>query len=115
QGAHVVFWVYMLRCSDGPYYVGQTDRLEARLAERMEGRVEGYTQSRRPVTLVWSDEFPTRADAIERERQLKGWTRAKKNALARGDWDALRGLAGGRGSTGSPRTQGVVTDTTGSS
>ena len=53
------------------------------------------------------ESFSTRAEALERERQIKGWTRQKKGALIRGDWDLLQTLARGGGSTGSPRT-GVV-------
>jgi tRNA/rRNA methyltransferase len=87
------FYAYMLRCSDGHYYVGHTDDLDARIAQHHEGSFPGYTQNRRPVELVWSDRFPDRDQAFTVERQLKGWSRAKKEALIRGDWEALRSLA----------------------
>lgn len=100
------FWTYMLECADGSYYVGHTDDLGVRVARHATGEVEGYTASRLPIHLVWSAEFETRDDAFRCERQLKGWTRAKKAALVRGDWERIRQLAASRssarGSTGSP-------------
>ena len=88
------FFVYLLRCSDGSYYAGHTEDLESRLASHQEGLVSGYTQSRRPVTLVWADETSSRAEALQVERQIKGWTRSKKEALVRGGWEAMRGRPG---------------------
>ncbi|PTW46723.1 tRNA/rRNA methyltransferase [Sphingomonas faeni] len=87
------FYAYMLRCSDGSYYIGHTDSLERRIAQHQHGELPGYTHNRRPVTLMWSQDFPSRIEALEAERQLKGWTRAKKEALAAGDWDAVRLLS----------------------
>ena len=87
--------VYMLRCADGSYYVGSTsaeDR-QRRLLEHQSGAYRGYTFSRRPVELVWSEEFDRITDAHAAEHQIKGWTRAKKEALIRGDWAAIRELA----------------------
>ena len=85
--------VYMLRCSDGSYYVGHTNDLEHRLAAHERGAIEGYTLSRRPVELVFSDQFSTRLEAFHRERQIRGWSRARKEALIKGDWDGLVGLS----------------------
>jgi tRNA/rRNA methyltransferase len=104
------FYTYMLRCSDGHYYVGHTDDLDARIAQHQAGAIPGYTVKRRPVTLVWSDRFPDRDQAFAAERQIKGWSRAKKEALIRGDWEALRSFARKpvlryAGSTSSPATQ----------
>jgi len=96
------FYVYILRCADGSYYVGHTDDLEIRFAAHQSGEIEGYTRSRRPVELVFQEQFPSRQDAFLRERQLKGWSRRKKEALIREDWDALGRLSGAHGSTGSP-------------
>ena len=89
------FFVYILRCADGSFYVGHTDNLEERIAAHAIGSVPGYTAapSRRPGRLEFSSEFPTRLDALERERQIKRWTRKKKEALISGDWDQLRALA----------------------
>ncbi len=86
----------MLRCSDGSYYVGQTDDLEKRVAEHQTGAVQGYTATRHPVELVYSAEFATRDEAVEREQQLKGWSRAKKEALIEGDWSRIHDLAKSR-------------------
>jgi len=87
------FWMYMLNCADGSYYVGHTDDLETRLAAHNDGSFRGYTASRRPVTLAYAEVFDSRDEAFRRERQLKGWSRAKKAALAREDWTALQRLA----------------------
>jgi putative endonuclease len=88
-------YVYMLRCADGSYYVGSAtgDDLTRRMAEHETGAYRGYTFTRRPVELVWSEHFDRITDAIAAERQLKGWTRAKKEALIRGDWSAIQILA----------------------
>ncbi len=88
--------VYILLCRDGSYYVGTTrDSLERRVAEHNEGSFGSYTSPRRPVQLVFHEEFDRVTDAIAAERQLKGWRRAKKEALIRGDYEALRELAWG--------------------
>jgi tRNA/rRNA methyltransferase len=89
----MTFWTYMLRCADLSYYVGHTDDLETRFAAHQSGLIEGYTQKRRPLELVWSQDFAERDEAFRAERQIKGWSRAKKEALIRGDWDALHLLA----------------------
>jgi len=84
--------VCMLRCADGSYYVGSTgdDGLERRVAEHNSGAYpDAYTSTRRPVTLIWSERFDRTTNAIAAERQLKGWSRKKKEALVRGDWAAL--------------------------
>ena len=87
-------FVYILCCADGKYYVGSTrGSLEKRVAEHNDGFYGGYTASRRPVELVWSQDFDRITDANEAERQLKGWGRAKKDALTAGDLDLLRLLS----------------------
>ena len=80
----LAYHVYMLRCSDGSYYVGHTNDLEQRLAAHERGAIESYTLSRRPVVLVFGDQFSTRQEAFHRERQIKGWSRARKEALIKG-------------------------------
>lgn len=84
------FWVYMLKCSDGSYYTGHTDNLELRIAQHVSGALPGYTHDRRPVELVFSTDFQTREEALTAELQIKPWNRRKKEALIRGDFDALR-------------------------
>ena len=72
-------FVYILRCSDGSYYVGLTKAgLDKRISEHVSGAFEGYTSKRRPVTLVWSEHFLSLIDAIACERRIKGWRRAKR-------------------------------------
>ncbi|GIK96768.1 MAG: hypothetical protein BroJett029_09770 [Alphaproteobacteria bacterium] len=87
-------YVYIVRCRDGSYYVGITrDTLEKRINEHNAGIYPGYTKSRRPVELVFHQEFQWITDAIAVERQLKGWSRAKKEALIAGDFERVKGLA----------------------
>jgi putative endonuclease len=87
-------WLYILRCADGSYYVGTTrSSLDSRVAQHNAGMFGGYTQSRRPVELIFSQWFDQITDAIENERKLKKWSRAKKEALIRGDFASLQQLA----------------------
>jgi predicted GIY-YIG superfamily endonuclease len=87
-------FVYILRCSDGSYYTGSTRAsLEDRVAQHNAGSFGGYTARRRPVELVFHQEFDRITDAIAAERQVKNWRRAKKEALIRGDFESLRRLA----------------------
>jgi putative endonuclease len=87
-------WLYILRCADGSYYVGTTrTSLEIRIAQHNDGTFPGYTAARRPVELIFSQWFDRITDAIESERKLKGWSRAKKEALIRGDFTSLQQLA----------------------
>ena len=87
------FWVYILKCNDGSYYTGHTDNLEYRVAVHQEGRLGGYTKSRRPVTLIFSEQLGTRVEALEMEQRIKGWSRKKKEAMMRGDWEEVSRLA----------------------
>ena len=110
------FYVYMLRCGDGSYYTGQTDDLDSRLQQHESGNV-GYTSTRKPVALVWQGEFETREAAIAFEQQIKGWSRAKKEALMAGDWAQVKALAKSKTSTrsalivaGTPSTSSGRTD-----
>ncbi len=90
------FWAYMLHCHGGQFYVGHTDDLDRRIAQHQSGLIPGFTATRRPVALVWSEAFPTRDEARAAEQRLKGWSRAKKMALIRGDWDQTSFLAKGK-------------------
>jgi putative endonuclease len=106
----MVFTIYILECADGSYYTGITRRpIEERVWEHNEGVVDGYTHSRRPVVLRCTEEFERAVYAIDRERQIKKWSRKKKEALIAGDYGALPTLARSksplarpRGSTSSP-------------
>ncbi len=90
------FWAYMLHCRGGAFYTGHADNLPRRIAQHESGSIEGFTADRLPVLLVWSQEFSTRFEALEAERRIKGWSRAKKMALIRGDWDRISALAKGK-------------------
>ena len=87
-------YLYIVKCSDDSLYVGTTrTSLEARIAQHNAGTFAGYTQSRRPVVLIFSEWFEQITDAIAAERKLKGWSRAKKLAFVRGDFTKLQALA----------------------
>jgi putative endonuclease len=86
-------WVYILKCADNSYYTGKTQDLQKRIAEHQTGVFKGYTFDRRPVKLVYSQDFNSYQDAIGAERQIKGWSRTKKEALIRGDFRLLHELA----------------------
>ena len=94
------FYAYIPLCSDSTYYTGHTDDIEKRLAAHHVGGIPGYTFSRRPVRLVFMDEVSSRDEAFARERQIKDWSRAKKEALIERDWIRLKNLARTHGSTG---------------
>ncbi len=88
-------WLYILRCRDGSYYVGTTAKdPEARLSEHQQGLdAAAWTFRRRPVALVHAAFFDSIIDAIAAERRIKGWRREKKEALIRGDYEALPELS----------------------
>src|ERR1041385_5772570 len=88
-------FIYMLRCSDQSLYVGIAtgNDLTKRIAEHNAGAYRGYTFTRRPVHLIWSEYFAVITDAIAVERQIKGRSRAKKEALANGQWTRVTTLA----------------------
>jgi predicted GIY-YIG superfamily endonuclease len=85
----MAFWVYILRCADGRYYSGHTNDLERRFAQRQHGSFCDFTSRRLPVQLIWSETFQTREEALAAEMRIKPWSRAKKEALVRGDWASL--------------------------
>jgi putative endonuclease len=97
-------YVYMLRCADRSFYVGTAtgDDLGPRVDQHNAGSYPGYTFSRRPVVLVWSEYFDRITDGIAAERQIKGWSRAKKEALLRSDWAKVSELS--RRRAGRPRS-----------
>jgi putative endonuclease len=87
-------YLYIVRCRDGSLYIGTTrSALESRIAQHNAGTFPGYTASRLPVELVFSQWFDRITDAIESERRLKGWSRAKKEAFIRGDTASLQQLS----------------------
>ena len=89
----ILSYTYILECSNGQYYVGSTTDLERRLQEHQAGLGSNFTKKHLPVKLVYYEEYQTVEQAFCRERQLHGWTRAKKEALIRGDIEKLKQLS----------------------
>jgi putative endonuclease len=85
--------MYILECADGSYYVGSTTNLERRLWEHQEGIGSKYTSTRLPVKLVFAAEFESIKEAYFWEKRVQGWSRAKRQALIRGEVELLPGLA----------------------
>ena len=87
-----MWFVYILRCADNSLYIGETSDLESRLARHRDGIASSFTGQRRPVVLVYYETHANRDTALKRERQLKSWTRAKKEALIARDLALLKAL-----------------------
>lgn len=87
------YWVYILKCRDGSFYTGSTSDLEKRLSEHNHGIIDCYTKSRLPVKLVYSYQFAEPYESIKSERQIKGWSRAKKLALINNEIEILHFLS----------------------
>lgn len=90
---HQDYCVYILRCVDGSYYVGYAQDLEQRLRAHSDGRAAPYTVRRLPVHLVYSEKHESIESARRRERQIKRWTRKKKEALFRGEIQELKKMS----------------------
>ena len=89
-------YVYILRCSDGSYYTGsyRGADIATRVSEHNLGVDDNtYTKRRRPVELIWSESFTRAEDAINLERQIKGWSQKKKETFMKGDWDEVSKLS----------------------
>ena len=86
-------WVYVLKCSDNSFYVGSTNDLLKRMNEHIRGIYKGYTSTRLPIELVYTESFTDIKDAMKREIQIKGWTRNKKEALINNNLKQLHFLA----------------------
>ena len=87
------FYVYILLCKDNSYYVGHTDNLDQRISDHSVGQGCLYTKQRLPIKLVFVESVQSRQQAFELERQIKNWSRAKKEALINEDWEKLKLLA----------------------
>jgi predicted GIY-YIG superfamily endonuclease len=86
-------FIYLLRCADDSFYVGETSDLQTRERHHNEGRGGSYTEKRRPVHIVYAEQYSSRQDALERERQVKRWSSQKKEMLVRGDLESLSGTS----------------------
>jgi LAO/AO transport system kinase len=100
----VAFHTYLLQCADGSYYCGHTDDMAVRMRQHEDGLI-GYTATRKPVRLVWQGEFESRAEALEFELKVKGWSRAKKEGLIAGDWNEVSRLSRSKGAAGLRQAQ----------
>jgi len=88
-----IFHVYILKCINGAYYVGHTDNIEQRISEHNLGTIKNcYTKNKRPLKLIFVQDFPTRDAAFHAERQIKGWSRKKKEAFIQGNWNEIKRL-----------------------
>ncbi len=88
------YYVYILLCADESYYTGVTNNLQKRLAEHNDSTNKiSYPSSRRPLQLVYSQEFFDVKQAISLEKQIKGWSRKKKVALIEENWERLKLLS----------------------
>jgi putative endonuclease len=104
-------YLYILCCADGSYYTGTARQgLEQRIAEHNAGAGGDFTSKRRPVKLAFAEHFETITDAIAVERRIKGWSRAKKEALIGGNWKQLRSPSRRRGPHPSRRAYGAPQD-----
>jgi putative endonuclease len=92
----VPVFVYILKCADDSLYVGSTTDVESRVQRHNDGAGCHYTASRRPVTVVYSEQLPTLAAALRREKQIKHWTAKKKQALIQGRLSELKKLSKSR-------------------
>jgi len=93
ESRHGSFWVYILQSADGTYYVGQTRDLRERLRKHRLGLGSKHTHDHPAVRLVYAETLTELTAAVQREAQLKRWSRPKKEALVRGDFDCLRKLS----------------------
>ena len=83
EGQHAT---YILLCADKSYYVGSTGCIEQRLQDHINGKASAWTKKRNPVHLVYFEIYQSQLEAMQREKQLKGWTRIKKERLINGEW-----------------------------
>ena len=86
-------YVYLLRCSDGSYYTGSTVNLARRIQEHVNGIGANFTRKKLPIELVYCEQYPQVSEAFYREKQIQGWSRAKKEALINGENHKLPDLA----------------------
>ncbi len=86
-------WVYIVECKDGSYYTGMTTQLPERMNQHELTEANSYVSVHGFGKLLWTSEFPNLLDASRAEKQIKGWTRVKKVALMKGDFELLHELS----------------------
>lgn len=82
----MLYYTYILLCQNGRYYVGHTNDLSSRFLRHLNKQGAKFTFQNKPVKIIWSQKLETEPEAIKREKQIKGWTRKKKEKLIRGEW-----------------------------
>ena len=92
-------YMYILECADGSFYTGSTIDLDKRILEHQDGKGANHTKKRLPIKVVYVEEYLSIASAFEREKQIQGWSRAKKEVLINGELESLSGLAECRNET----------------
>jgi len=90
---HNQWYVYILQCSDNSLYIGHTENIQNRLNTHNAGLGPAYTAIRRPIQLIYHESHPTKKSTVRREKQIKKWTRAKKQSLIKGDMNRLHQLS----------------------
>lgn len=81
---NIMWFVYILLCNDGSYYIGSSNNVDKRVKDHLDGNGGRYTRSHKPQKLVYKEVLTTKSEALKREAQLKKWSRAKKEALIGG-------------------------------
>jgi putative endonuclease len=90
---NIMAWMYILKCADDSYYVGSTKNLDLRIVQHQSGKGSRYTSGRLPVELVYDEEYARISEAYYREKQVQNWSRAKREALIKGNVESLPTLA----------------------
>jgi len=86
-------YMYILKCSNGEYYTGSTTDLDRRMQQHQNGEGSNFSWKHLPVQLIYSEEFSSIGEAFKREEQIHKWSRAKKDALIKGDIEKLKALS----------------------
>ena len=80
-----MYYIYVLLCKDGSYYIGSTNDIQKRFLDHLNGRGARYTKSHKPEKLIYQEKFFTKSEALKREAELKKWTKTQKSALINGN------------------------------
>jgi len=81
-----MYYIYVLLCKDGSYYIGSTNDIQKRFLDHLSGQGARYTKSHKPEKIIYQEKFSTKSEALKREAELKKWTKARKKALIKGDF-----------------------------
>jgi len=76
-----MYFIYILLCKDGSFYIGSTNDIEARFKDHVEGRGARYTKSHKPLKIIYKEEFATKSKALKREAEIKKWPKRRKEKL----------------------------------